>query len=110
MLPSGSRVLGVGCGTGRPVSEMLSKAGLQVVGFDIAPRMVELARERVNGPFTISDMLEYNPEGRFAVVFIIFFLNFNFRMLISTPLSINTRMHSRQVGSWLSDRCRAIAT
>ena len=72
MLPSGSRVLDVGCGTGMPVSEVLSKAGLQVIGLDISPRMIELAQERVNGSFTVSDMLEYKPEGKFAGIFIIF--------------------------------------
>jgi SAM-dependent methyltransferase len=72
MLPLGSRVLDVGCGTGMPVSEMLSKAGLQVVGCDISPRMIQLAQERVDGSFTVSDMLEYKPEGKFAAVFIIF--------------------------------------
>jgi len=72
MLPPGSRVLDVGCGTGIPVSEMLSEAGLQVVGCDISPRMIEFAQERVKGSFIVSDMLEYKPEGKFAGVFIIF--------------------------------------
>jgi SAM-dependent methyltransferase len=72
LLPSGSRVLDVGCGTGKPVSEMLSKAGLEVVGCDISPRMIELAQARVKGSFVVSDMLEYKPEGKFAGVFIIF--------------------------------------
>lgn len=72
MLAPGSKVLDVGCGTGKPVSEMLSEAGLQVFGCDISPRMIELAQSRVKGAFVVSDMLEYKPEGRFAGVFIIF--------------------------------------
>lgn len=72
LLPLGSRVLDVGCGTGMPVSELLSKAVLEVVGFDISPKMVELAQTRVRGLFTVSDMLEYKPEGKFAGIFIIF--------------------------------------
>ncbi|KIX04899.1 uncharacterized protein Z518_05770 [Rhinocladiella mackenziei CBS 650.93] len=72
MLSPNSRVLDVGCGTGMPVSEMLSKAGLRVLGFDISPKMVEYARTRVSGTFTVSDMLTYKPEGVFAGVFIIF--------------------------------------
>ncbi|TVY65667.1 hypothetical protein LSUE1_G007042 [Lachnellula suecica] len=55
LLPSGSRILDVGCGTGIPVSDMLSKAGLNVVGFDISPKMIQLARS----------------SGQFAAVFII---------------------------------------
>ncbi|RFU34295.1 hypothetical protein B7463_g2073, partial [Scytalidium lignicola] len=72
MLPSGSRVLDVGCGTGIPVSDMLSKAGLDVVGFDISPKMVKLAQDRVKGQFTVSDMLTYQVNGQFAAVFMIF--------------------------------------
>lgn len=75
LIPQGSRVLDVGCGTGIPVSQMLSEAGLDVVGFDISPKMVEYASTRVKGSFTVSDMLEYKPEppnGAFAAVFIIF--------------------------------------
>ena len=34
--------------------------------------MIELAQERVNGSLVVSDMREYKPEGKFAVVFIIF--------------------------------------
>ena len=72
MVPPGSRALDVGCGTGMPVSQMLSEAGLQVYGCDISPKMIELAQSRVKGSFVVSDMLEYNPDGRFAMVLIIF--------------------------------------
>lgn len=72
LIKPGSRVLDVGCGTGVPVSDTLSKAGLTVVGFDISPKMVDLAQSRVKGTFTVSDMLRFQPEGEFAGVFIIF--------------------------------------
>lgn len=72
MLPSGSRVLDVGCGTGVPVSDILAKAGLDVVGFDISPKMIKLAQARVKGLFTESDMLNYEIEGKFAAIFMIF--------------------------------------
>ena len=67
-----SRVLDVGCGTGIPVSDILSQAGLTVVGFDISPKMVELAQKRVPGEFSVSDMLQFQAQGTFAGVFIIF--------------------------------------
>jgi len=72
ILAPGSRILDAGCGTGIPVSAMLAEAGLDVVGFDISPKMIELAQTRVKGSFAVSDMLEYKPEGKFAAVFIIF--------------------------------------
>ncbi|KAK5124236.1 hypothetical protein LTR85_001939 [Meristemomyces frigidus] len=72
MLPAHSRVLDVGCGTGVPVSEMLSNAGMEVTGTDISPKMVKLAQDRVKGDFKVADMLTFEPEGKFAGVFIIF--------------------------------------
>ncbi|KAK6612289.1 methyltransferase [Botrytis cinerea] len=73
MLPSGSRVLDVGCGTGIPVSQMLSQAGLDVVGFDISPKMVQLAQSRVKGSFSVANMAEYEvEEGNFSGIFMIF--------------------------------------
>src|ERR1700712_998586 len=71
LLAPGSRVLDVGCGTGVPVADMLSGAGLDVVGFDISPKMVQLAESRVKGHFIVSDMLSYEPDGQFAAVFMI---------------------------------------
>ncbi|KAH6725048.1 type 11 methyltransferas-like protein [Leptodontidium sp. MPI-SDFR-AT-0119] len=65
LLHPSSKVLDVGCGTGIPVSSMLSKANLFVV-------MVALARSRVKGDFSVSDMVTYTPSGTFAGVFMIF--------------------------------------
>ncbi|MGW5936601.1 class I SAM-dependent DNA methyltransferase [Streptomyces celluloflavus] len=44
-LPAGSRVLDLGCGTGQPTSRQLSDAGHRVVGVDLSPTMVTLARD-----------------------------------------------------------------
>jgi SAM-dependent methyltransferase len=44
-LPAGSRVLDLGCGTGLPTSRQLSDAGHRVVGVDLSPAMVKLARD-----------------------------------------------------------------
>ncbi|MFE5741346.1 class I SAM-dependent DNA methyltransferase [Streptomyces celluloflavus] len=44
-LPAGSRVLDLGCGTGQPTSRQLSDAGHRVVGVDLSPTMVKLARD-----------------------------------------------------------------
>ncbi|AXK36158.1 class I SAM-dependent methyltransferase [Streptomyces armeniacus] len=48
-LPSGSRVLDLGCGTGLPTAKQLFDAGHQVVGTDLSPGMLKLARENVPG-------------------------------------------------------------
>ncbi|MFE7612434.1 class I SAM-dependent DNA methyltransferase [Streptomyces celluloflavus] len=44
-LPAGARVLDLGCGTGQPTSRQLSDAGHRVVGVDLSPTMVKLARD-----------------------------------------------------------------
>ncbi|KAI9368315.1 S-adenosyl-L-methionine-dependent methyltransferase [Aspergillus egyptiacus] len=64
-----SRVLDVGCGTGKPVADMLSRAGHQVHGIDIAENMVQIAQSQIpSGTFTKADMRVYEPptlgEGR----------------------------------------------
>lgn len=46
-LPTGSRILDLGCGTGLPTARQLSDAGHRVVGIDLSPSMVALARENV---------------------------------------------------------------
>ena len=46
-LPSGARVLDVGCGTGIPTARQLVAAGWEVTGIDISPVMLDLARRNV---------------------------------------------------------------
>ncbi|QDY75256.1 class I SAM-dependent methyltransferase [Streptomyces qinzhouensis] len=48
-LAPGSRILDVGCGTGRPTASVLADAGHEVLGVDVSPVMVALAAERVPG-------------------------------------------------------------
>lgn len=71
----GSKVLEVGCGTGR-TSCYLAKKGLQVTGIDIREKMIEKAKqraahERVQVHFTVGDAcnLPFNNE-QFDVVFV----------------------------------------
>lgn len=46
-LPPGSRILDIGCGTGLPTARQLSDAGHRVVGADLSPAMIKLARDNV---------------------------------------------------------------
>ncbi|QHC25674.1 class I SAM-dependent DNA methyltransferase [Streptomyces sp. GS7] len=48
-LPAGARILDAGCGTGLPTARQLSGAGHRVVGIDLSPTMVKLARDNVPG-------------------------------------------------------------
>ena len=74
-LRPGSRVLDVGCGTGRPVSDCLALAGHQVFGIDISQTMIDLARQQVaTGEFIKVDMRDYQPSGTFDAVFAVFSL------------------------------------
>src|SRR5262245_47376107 len=49
---AGKRVLDAGCGPGA-YSEWLADNGADVVAVDVCPRMVELARLRLNGKATV---------------------------------------------------------
>ncbi|PLB36058.1 uncharacterized protein BDW47DRAFT_133004 [Aspergillus candidus] len=73
-LPSASPVLDVGCGTGRPVSDILARHGHSVHGIDVAEEMVRLARSQVPGSFHKVDMRQYRPPHLFRAVFAIFSL------------------------------------
>ncbi|TKA74274.1 hypothetical protein B0A55_06203 [Friedmanniomyces simplex] len=72
ILKPGSRVLDVGCGTGVPVSSTLAEAGLKVTGIDIAPKMIEIAQSKVQGDFRVADCVQYQPQGKFDAIFIIY--------------------------------------
>ncbi|KAK4956193.1 hypothetical protein LTR10_005714 [Elasticomyces elasticus] len=72
LLAPGSSVLDVGCGTGVPVSQLLAEAGMNVTGTDVAPKMVEHARKRVKGTFEVADMVNYEPNGTYDAIFIVY--------------------------------------
>ncbi len=47
LLPAGTSVLDLGCGTGVPTAKVLTESDHRVVGVDIAEGMLRLAREQV---------------------------------------------------------------
>jgi ubiquinone/menaquinone biosynthesis C-methylase UbiE len=56
-LPTNARVLDVGCGTGKPVAEVLAAAGHRVTGYDVSPKMIEIARAQLPGAgFDVADL------------------------------------------------------
>lgn len=57
-IPSGSKVLEVGCGGGRATIP-LKKMGYDITGIDIVPKMIELSRKNA---------CEYNADIRFSVM------------------------------------------
>ncbi|GGW71220.1 methyltransferase [Streptomyces lucensis JCM 4490] len=69
-LAPGSRVLDVGCGTGRPTAQALTGAGHRVLGVDVSPVMVELAGRQVPGAeFRLADIRRLPlEEGAFDAV------------------------------------------
>lgn len=73
-LKPGSRVLDVGCGTGRPVAEMLANAGHDVYGIDVAEEMVKIASDQVRGTFQQADMRTYKPSQPMDAVFAVYSL------------------------------------
>jgi SAM-dependent methyltransferase len=68
-LEPGMRVLDVGCGPGRH-ARALAAMGLTVVGIDISPRFVSLAREEApaGASFVVGDARSMSFEGEFDAV------------------------------------------
>jgi hypothetical protein len=88
----------VGCGAGVAIADMLSQVELDVVGFNISPKMVRFAQSRVKGLFTISDMLGYDPDCQFAAVSNFFLLTYLSRLQTSAPLLTSSPAHCSLVG------------
>ncbi|MEV6831697.1 methyltransferase domain-containing protein [Amycolatopsis sp. NPDC051102] len=62
-LPPEAKVLDLGAGTGRPTAELLVAAGHDVTGYDVSPKMVEIARNQVPAArFEFGDMRELSFE------------------------------------------------
>lgn len=63
-LPAGSRVLDVGSGTGLPTADQLAAAGHRVVGVDLSPGMVAMARKHVpSAEFRQGDIADLGGDG-----------------------------------------------
>ena len=60
----GSKVLDVGCGTGRPACEILVNAELDVTGIDITPEVIEIAKSKVpNAKYEVADSRMWEPPN-----------------------------------------------
>ncbi len=46
-LPTGARVLDLGCGGGAPVAANMARCGLRITGVDASPTLISLRRERM---------------------------------------------------------------
>jgi cyclopropane fatty-acyl-phospholipid synthase-like methyltransferase len=75
-LAPSSTVLDLGCGPGVPSAAAFASAGHQVVGVDISPRQIELARRNVpQGSFVVSDLTEFESvPGSFDAVIALYSL------------------------------------
>ncbi|MFT2019196.1 class I SAM-dependent DNA methyltransferase [Streptomyces sp. 796.1] len=66
-LPRGARVLDIGSGTGVPTARQLSDAGHEVVGIDISPGMLKIARDQVpEGTFHLVDVAQLRPGAPYG--------------------------------------------
>jgi len=69
-------VADLGCGTGRPAAELLAAAGHEVAGYDVSPRMIDIARAQVPGArFEVGDLRSLSfPAGSLDAVVVCFSL------------------------------------
>ena len=65
-LPTGGRVLDVGCGAGEPIAGWLIREGYQVTGTDFSDAMLEIARSRFpQGDWRNEDMRTLDLDEQF---------------------------------------------
>jgi trans-aconitate methyltransferase len=66
LLPTGARVLDLGCGSGSPVAEYLVGCGFHVTGVDSSPTLIDLCRHRLpDQEWHVSDMRLFRVAGSF---------------------------------------------
>lgn len=80
LLPEDALVLDCGCGTGKPLAQMVVDSGRQVLGIDFSQTMVDISQKQVpGGRFEYADMLQYSPQDTtfsgIAVAFSLFLLS-----------------------------------
>ena len=67
LLPKGSAILDLGCGSGAPVARHLADRGFQITGVDSSPTMISLCRERLPGHrWLVADMRSLPLRERFS--------------------------------------------
>lgn len=71
-VPLRSRVLEVGCGTGRLARELATRRGARVTAIDLSPRMIDVARLRTPSSlgveYCVADFLALSPSGFDVVI------------------------------------------
>lgn len=66
-LPSGAKVLDLGCGTGNPIAKYIVQKGFRVIGVDQSEKMLEIAKNVVPEAELIhSDMVNIQLTDKFA--------------------------------------------
>jgi len=66
-LPSGAKVLDLGCGTGSPIAKRIVQQGYRVIGVDQSKKMLEIAKNVVpEAEFIHSDMVDIEFADEFA--------------------------------------------
>lgn len=70
LLKKGASILDVGCGTGYPISDYLSKNSFKVTGIDPSEKMLEKARalDPENAQFIKSDFLSFKTDEKFDAI------------------------------------------
>lgn len=63
-LPPKSHIIDCGCGTGRPIAQLMAKANHHVHGIDLSEEMIAACRTNVPaGTFTACNMLTFSPPA-----------------------------------------------
>lgn len=80
LIPSGAKVLDLGCGTGLPVAKFFADRGYEVLGIDLSGRMIELAQKNVpNATFSIKNILQLDFNENYFDLIVSFYCLFHLK-------------------------------
>lgn len=78
LLQPNSKVLDLGCGSGRPVAQFMVEHGHSVVGLDISKEQIKLAKKFVpTGIFEVKDMSRLEPKEYTVAAVVSFYAIFH---------------------------------
>ena len=87
LLNPNSKILDLGCGSGKPIDSFLINNGFQVIGIDISKKQIELARKNIpDGKFEVKDIADLKENEYWVDAIVSFYTIFHLKRETHTDI------------------------